>query len=250
MSDKPNRVERDREYERVRHNATRMFRGAVLLIAVGFAILLIDGWVAADWNERGVRGDYLGGHLAAFAGLASFMIVTAALWLQSEELKQQRLEIEESREVAQEQAKALNAQQGELAEQNRIARDQADVQFIMTLSRHVMDARVARREAPGGPLVEHRAMLAQIVMCAAERALIDVRRSYELCELIAASVSTTDAEWERVLEIVTADPRLDVHLARRADLETAKPWKSVAADILARRPTDWRERYAGKKGSK
>lgn len=96
---------------------------AILFTALGpaaavFTWSTVEGTNAAE--ARGQAGDFLGGHIAAFANLASFCVVFAALLLQRRELAMQRQAIELQVDEMTEQRLALEGQQAELAAQTRL----------------------------------------------------------------------------------------------------------------------------------
>lgn len=92
-----------------RNQAARLFRLAKLGSAA-VVILWLGCGVALYWlPERGTFGDMFGAVNALFSGLA-FLGVILAIVLQYEELKEQRLEIQQSRVAQEESAKALTAQ--------------------------------------------------------------------------------------------------------------------------------------------
>lgn len=91
--------------------------GVIVLLAIG---VVAGGFVAMDRTraripgddldavaERGQVGDFYGGHLAAAGNLASFLVVLAALVLQTRELRLQRESLDEQREELADQTAQL-----------------------------------------------------------------------------------------------------------------------------------------------
>ena len=91
---------------------------AFLFLILGGSLLLLD-WnkssgIAENDQERydlrGKMGDFYGGHLAAFSGLAASMFMFAGLFFQMQELKLQREDNKESREIFAAQKKVQEKQ--------------------------------------------------------------------------------------------------------------------------------------------
>ena len=87
-----------------------------------------------QWTQRGQRGDFWGGHVAAGAGMIGVFLFVAALLFQYSELKAQREdlglhreEFEKSTKVAEKQAHVLEGQRIELEKQSRTLRDQTEL---------------------------------------------------------------------------------------------------------------------------
>ena len=116
-----------------------------LMVCAALLVVLIYDWNAtaaeSDWESRGLRGDFWGGHLAAVGAFGGTLLLLAAVLLQKnelqcqrQELRLQRCELVASREVAKEQAEALNEQRDELRKQNHLAFSRDAKQHILTLA--------------------------------------------------------------------------------------------------------------------
>lgn len=86
-----------------------------------------DDWNATTkWEERGQRGDYWGGHIAAGASVVANLLLVITLLLQREELRLQRFELASSRAVAEQQSQTMDMQL-------RVASDTAEINQIIAL---------------------------------------------------------------------------------------------------------------------
>jgi len=170
-----------------------------VLCFVATLALVLNGFLETEpldqeqWTQRGQRGDFWGGHVAAGAGMMGTFLFVAALLFQYSELKAQRedlalhrQEFEKSTQVAEKQANVLEGQRIELEEQSRTLRHQTelilkrdDAQFMLALGEK------AAGEFPGGlrprPNVI-RLGLSHIV----ERAVEDFYYALELLSLFKA----------------------------------------------------------------
>jgi hypothetical protein len=96
---------------------------AFIVFSLGVVLLLHDRSQSMKlvqqgierWDMRGTMGDFYGGHLAAFSGIAAFLLMFAAFLLQKQELESQREENKESREIFSGQ-KRIQEKQVELME--------------------------------------------------------------------------------------------------------------------------------------
>jgi len=94
-----------------------MLAAVVIVLIVGLVLVAIDFANADNWTERGQRGDFWGGHIAAAGSMASviLLILTVAmqrveLHRQLEELEANRKEMEAGRQVHMSQRKQLERQ--------------------------------------------------------------------------------------------------------------------------------------------
>lgn len=88
-----------------------------VFIVLGFAVIGLGVYLAQHdfhavtsndaWAERGVRGDFWGGHISGAASLASAAFFVAALLLQGKELALQREELEKMRTFSEAQLRLL-----------------------------------------------------------------------------------------------------------------------------------------------
>lgn len=86
---------------------------AFILVAIAWGYFDFDRTRNSnEWNNPGVRGDFIGGHTALAAGFASTILFGGALLLQS-------IELAETRKVAQQQANAITEQQEQIKQQTK-----------------------------------------------------------------------------------------------------------------------------------
>ena len=103
------------ESEKDKKSVAEKRAGWYTIAAFGFlgfmiVILLLDGYRTDDWAQRGSRGDFWGGHIAAGASVAGTLLFFAALTLQRVELEQQRTELSAMREVHEKQHELADQQ--------------------------------------------------------------------------------------------------------------------------------------------
>lgn len=122
------------------------------LVMIGIAWLLVSGYLTYNgegWNNPGVRGDWIGGHLSAFAGLAGMALMYVAVTMQGRELQLQRYELVQSRKVAEAQANALSSQDAKLQAQNDMTwrRDNRQLMVAFAASHNGVAAMVGQGRA-------------------------------------------------------------------------------------------------------
>lgn len=83
---------------------------AGVVVVVAITLLIADYAVACDWAERGQRGDFWGGHVAAIAGTGSFMFLLLTVWMQHQQLRDQRKELQEAGEHLEEERSTRKAE--------------------------------------------------------------------------------------------------------------------------------------------
>lgn len=90
---------------------TFLFISAVLVILLGLGLTVVD-WMPTndDWKNPGIRGDFWGGHIGAFANLAAFIVLVAATLLQRKELMEARIINQAIAKETENQATALSSQ--------------------------------------------------------------------------------------------------------------------------------------------
>jgi hypothetical protein len=159
--------------------------GLVAAAVVWFVCRTLEDWytIGADpvaWEIRGTRGDFWGGHLAPIIGLLSFLLMFAALLLQTAELKEQRRDIKKTGEAAKSQARSLDEHTVELRQQNNVAQFQADIAFLDLLASRVL-------------VVDNRRMKAVAVLNLAAKTIVyraksDPERALDMVEFFEVSI--------------------------------------------------------------
>lgn len=106
---------------------------AALIMLTAVCLAGAENQAESKVLEKAQKGDFWGGYLGVGAAAAGTLLFFGALLTQAKELKLQKKELEDSREVAKQQATALRAQTQELARQNAMQQDRNDVDWLMSV---------------------------------------------------------------------------------------------------------------------
>lgn len=109
---------------------------AVMAVYAGWKTIDIarDDWNATtEWEERGQRGDFWGGHIAAGASVVANLLLIITLLLQREELRLQRQELKASRLEMIESREVAERQEVALRQQVDVARQSAELSQLLSL---------------------------------------------------------------------------------------------------------------------
>jgi hypothetical protein len=136
---------------------------AFVVLGLALVALVVNYCYSCSWSERGQRGDFVGGHLAAAGSIASaFLFFCAllmqrdamrlqihALGVQQEELRLQREDLKLTRQEMEQARKVYEAQEQQLAKQAKIAEETAIVNDILQVIQMRFQLYAAYEEGAG-----------------------------------------------------------------------------------------------------
>lgn len=106
--------------------------GLVMMLAIG----IFDFSTSKDWPERGVRGDFWGGHVAAGMAVVSNALFAITLLLQLQELGLQRKELSDTRLEMTAARVVSESQRDEIKRQTEAAKRSSAIASLVALLEH------------------------------------------------------------------------------------------------------------------
>jgi hypothetical protein len=115
-------------------------RRPTVVVVLAFILLGLGGWIMYERaiglkneTQRGIEGDFVAGYAGTITAFFSALLFYAGYLKQSDELRLQRLEFRQSREVAKDQERQLERQVEKLEEQLRETRLNNDRSHLLEM---------------------------------------------------------------------------------------------------------------------
>lgn len=120
---------------------------AVVVFIATIVFTVVNYVSTDDWTDRGTRGDFLGGHVAAGMTFVANLLLLVALLMQRQELKYQREELRATRDEMRQSREVSERQETHLRKQVQISEKTAIITRIVEFSQLRDQLRVARIQA-------------------------------------------------------------------------------------------------------